>query len=66
MAPPTGYDLAEWENNFIKAGISVASAKIYAQSFFSEEIMRGSLHRLERAHAEGAGHQDYGRMLIIL
>ena len=49
MALRTGYDLAGWEKIFIEAGISVASAKTYAQTFSSEEITKDSLHMLDRA-----------------
>ena len=47
MALQTGSDLVGWESMFIKADIYAASAKIYAQTFFSEEITRDSLHMLD-------------------
>ena len=63
MVLQTRYNLAGWESTFIKVGISVASAKIYAQIFSSEEIMRESL---DHAMLKELGIRAMGDMLTIL
>ena len=51
---------------FIEVGISVASAKISAQTFSSEEITRDCLHMLDRAMLKHLGIKTMGDMLAIL
>ena len=66
MALQTGYDLAGWESTFIEAGISATSAKIYAQTFSSEEITRDSLHMLDCMMLKELGTKTMGDVLAIL
>lgn len=49
MALQAGYNLHEWENILIEAGISVTSAKTYVQIFSSEHIMRDILPMLDHS-----------------
>ena len=44
MALQIGSDLTGWESIFTNAGITMASAKDYAQTFSSEGITRDSMH----------------------
>ena len=61
-----GYEPPNWESLFIAEGISVASAKIYAQTFSSEEIMRDSLYMLDCAMLKELGITTICDMLTIL
>ena len=65
MALQTGYNLAGWESTFIKKGISATSAKIYAQTFSSEEITRDSLHMLDHTMLKELGIKTMGDVLAI-
>ena len=47
MALRRGSDLTDWESIFTNAGITTASAKIYAQTFSSEGITRDTIHMLD-------------------
>ena len=66
MAQRTGYDLAEWESTFVKAGLSATFTKIYVQTFSSEEITRDSLHMLDHTMLKELGIKTMGDMLAIL
>ena len=66
MALQTGYNLAGWESTFLKAGISATSAKMYAQTFSSEEITRNSLHMLDCMMLKELGIKTMGDVLAIL
>ena len=66
MVLRAGPDLAGWESIFIKAGISFATAKIYVQTFSSEEITRDSLHMLDCAMLKELGIRTMGDILVIL
>ena len=55
-----------WESIFIIAGISATSAKIYAQTFSSEEITRDSLHMLDSMMLKELGIKTMGNVLAIL
>ncbi len=54
------------ESTFIEVGISAVSAKIYAQTFSSEEIMRNSLHMQDHAMLKEQGIKTMGNVLAIL
>ena len=43
MALQTGYETEEWEDYFIKAGISADSAKSYATNFVREKLRKENL-----------------------
>ena len=66
MALQTGYDLAGWESTFIEAGISATSAKMYVQTFSSEEITRDNLHKLDCTMLKKLGIKTMGDVLAIL
>ena len=66
MALRTGSDLTDWESIFTNAGITTASAKIYAQTFSSEGITRETMHMLDRTMLKGLGIKSMGDVLIIL
>ena len=51
---------------FIKVGIFAASAKIYAQTFSTKEIMRNCLHMLDHTLLKELGIRTMGDMLAIL
>ena len=55
MALRTGSDLTDWESIFTNAGITTASAKIYAQTFSSEGITRDTMHMLDRTMLKELG-----------
>ena len=62
----TGSDLTDWERIFTNAGITTASAKIYAQTFSSEGITRDTMHMLDRTMLKELGIKNMGEVLIIL
>ena len=66
MALRTGSDLTDWESIFTNAGITTASAKIYAQTFSSEGITRDTIHMLDRTMLKELGIKNMGEVLIIL
>ena len=66
MALRAGYDLTDWESIFTNAGITTASAKIYAQTFSSEGITRDTIHMLDRTMLKELGIKNMGEVLIIL
>ena len=68
MALQTEYNLVGWESTFIEVSISAASTKIYAQKFSSREIMRDSLHMLDRVMLKelGINMMDYVLTLLKL
>ena len=66
MARWTGSDLTDWESIFTNAGITMASAKIYAQTFSSEGITRDTMHMLDRTMLKELGIKSMGDVLIIL
>ena len=49
MALRTGYETEDWENYFIKAGISADSAKSYAATFAKEKLMKVNLQLMDQA-----------------
>ena len=63
MALQIGSEPGEWESIFIKAGISVASTKLYVQILASEKLTKNSL--LLPDHSE-LGIQTLGEMLAKL
>ena len=66
MALRAGSDLTDWESIFTNAGITTASAKIYAQTFSSEGITRDTIHMLDRTMLKELGIKNMGEVLIIL
>ena len=66
MALRTGSDLTGWESIFTNAGITMASAKVYAQTFSSEGITRDSMHMLDWTMPKELGIKSMGDVLIIL
>ncbi len=66
MALRTGSDLIGWESIFTNAGITMTSAKVYAQTFSSEGITRDSMHMLDRKMLKELGIKSMGDVLIIL
>ena len=66
MALRTGSDLTGWESIFTNAGITMASAKVYVQTFSSEGITRDSMHMLDQTMLNVLGIKSMGDMLIIL
>ena len=66
MALQTGSDLTDWESTFTNAGITMASAKIYAQTFSSEGITRETMHMLDQTMLKELGIKSMGDILIIL
>ena len=66
MALRTGSDLTGWESIFTNAGITMASAKVFAQRFSSEGITRDSMHMLDRTMLKELGTKSMGDVLIIL
>ena len=66
MALRIWYDLAGWESTFIEAGISATSAKIYVQTFSSEEIPRDCLHMLDCTMVMELGIKTMGNVLTML
>ena len=66
MALRTGSDLTGTESIFTNAGITMASAKVYAQTFSSEGITRDSMHMLDHTMLKELGIKSMGDVLIIL
>ena len=65
MALWAGHNLVGWESTFVEAGISATFAKMYSQTFPSEEITRDSLHMLDRTMLKELGIKTMGDMLAI-
>ena len=61
-----GSDRVGWEDTFIEAGISGASAKTCVQTFSSKKITRDSLHKLDHAKLKELGIKSMGDMFTIL
>ena len=55
MALQTGYETEEWEDYFIKVGISANSAKSYAATFAREKLTKENLHMMDQAMLKELG-----------
>ena len=66
MALQTGYETEDWENYFLKAGISADLAKSYAATFVREKLRKESLQMMDRAMLRELGITTMGEALAIL
>ena len=61
-----GSKTEDWEEYFIKAGISPDSAKSYATTFASEKLIKENLKMMDRAMLKELGIMAMGEALSIL
>ena len=66
MALQTGYETEDWENYFLRAGISADSAKGYAATFVREKLRKENLQMMDRAMLRELGITTMGEALSIL
>ena len=66
MALQTGSETEDWENYFLKAGISADSAKSYAATFAREKLRKENLQMMDRAMLRELGITTMGEALSIL
>ena len=66
MVLQTGYETEEWEDYFIKAGISADSAKSYAATFAKENMRKVNLQMMDQAMVRELGITAMGEALSIL
>ena len=65
MALRTGYETEEWEDCFIKAGISADSLKSYAATFAREKLKNENLQTMDQAMLRELGITAMGEALSI-
>ena len=66
IALQTGYETEEWEDYFIKGGISADSIKSYVATFAREKLRKENLQMMDRAMSRKLGITAMEEALSIL